>query len=532
MTIFSLIPDEDWFNKRVDTIEKQLQSSASRRHAPKPYAVADSKPTVQLDKNQPPSYLYPSEKPSFIGSKKPINTQRDRPISNDIEKAFIPKKEEEIRPKLVRPRNLEAQFKQILEDKRYGISSHGNTQDERDYSTDAKFNARADWKNEKNRNGGNIDGKGLTRTKSNPNKSTENMVDDRHDKHYLASGKSSGEYNKYLSDEEECLRFRENLTDKQKYRESLLEKQRKSERSGRDRHMDESNGHHRSGSHSRDNHPLEPPPTSQTRNMSKYDNGNYKEHSSIDRKAYRPKNGPPPNYNDMDFERNPYKEPESLPYHESIERMIKSPAMRYKSLEGNNSKHDGRVTPEPRDYPHRGEMRSHHHHRDRREYSHSPIIYDGDDRGRHRYRQPQQRSLSRSPDVRRSPNDHRFDHNEKDKFHSIERDLAYSMEKVNHSRRMDPETMIRNSGRQRQPHHDPALEWSSEDDQYNNGRGPSQSTGGGRPNEHFEKNPNARMTPSKSLGNLVKGYRHSYAEPRAPMPRNSGRVGLAAVNPF
>lgn len=39
-----------------------------------------------------------------------------------------------------------------------------------------------------------------------------------------------------------------------------------------------------------------------------------------------------------------------------------------------------------------------------------------------------------------------------------------------------------------------------------------------------------RLLPSKSLGNLVQGYRHSYAEPRH-FPR-SGRVGLAPVNPY
>ncbi|XP_053680693.1 uncharacterized protein LOC128731588 [Anopheles nili] len=42
-----------------------------------------------------------------------------------------------------------------------------------------------------------------------------------------------------------------------------------------------------------------------------------------------------------------------------------------------------------------------------------------------------------------------------------------------------------------------------------------------------------RMMPAKSLTNLVKGYRHSYAEPRPPpVSRSSGRVGLAAVNPY
>uniref|UniRef100_A0A8W7Q593 PID domain-containing protein n=1 Tax=Anopheles coluzzii TaxID=1518534 RepID=A0A8W7Q593_ANOCL len=42
-----------------------------------------------------------------------------------------------------------------------------------------------------------------------------------------------------------------------------------------------------------------------------------------------------------------------------------------------------------------------------------------------------------------------------------------------------------------------------------------------------------RMMPAKSLTSLVKGYRHSYAEPRPPpVSRSSGRVGLAAVNPY
>uniref|UniRef100_A0A182Q4Z4 Uncharacterized protein n=1 Tax=Anopheles farauti TaxID=69004 RepID=A0A182Q4Z4_9DIPT len=42
-----------------------------------------------------------------------------------------------------------------------------------------------------------------------------------------------------------------------------------------------------------------------------------------------------------------------------------------------------------------------------------------------------------------------------------------------------------------------------------------------------------QMMPAKSLTNLVKGYRHSYAEPRPPpVSRSSGRVGLAAVNPY
>lgn len=43
-----------------------------------------------------------------------------------------------------------------------------------------------------------------------------------------------------------------------------------------------------------------------------------------------------------------------------------------------------------------------------------------------------------------------------------------------------------------------------------------------------------RMVPSKSLGNLAKGYRHSYAEPQPIVRRQLGgsRVGIAAVHQY
>lgn len=58
------------------------------------------------------------------------------------------------------------------------------------------------------------------------------------------------------------------------------------------------------------------------------------------------------------------------------------------------------------------------------------------------------------------------------------------------------------------------------------------------PNDRYpglDRDFGGRMLPSKSLGNLVKGYRHSYAEPRFTETRQfsrNGRVGLAAVNPY
>lgn len=472
----------------------------------------------------------------------------ERSISKDIERAFIPKKEEEIKPKLVRPRNLEAHFKHILQEKRYTAppaDDEDRGYDDRQRFGNEKQKYGAEWKNEKNKQ---PEGKSLGRTKSNPIKGPEH--DGRyHENDHMGSGKAA-ERSKYIGDDDDSVRYRENLTDKQKYRESILEKQRNVQNVYRDRQMDE--GYHRKDAHSSHN-VHEPISKSQPRIKSKYDNvkADYKEDTTLDRKGYRHKGKMPPNY-DMEFDRNPYKEPESLPYRESIERMIKSPAMRYKSFEDNSHRDfdydDERVTPEKERYhvyPPTEKMRDlRPYQHDPREYSHSPVTYEVDEHhaSRPRYREPNKRSVSRSPDtvMRVSPKD-RFE-NAKEKFQAIERDRPYIKEKAKSSRRsMDPpgrgsmEAMpvAHTGGRHLPPHqHDAMLDWSSEEDHHDYNRTPPPPPLSNRSKEHYEKNPSSRMAPAKSLGNLVKGYRHSYAEPRNPMPRNSGRVGLAAVNPF
>lgn len=57
------------------------------------------------------------------------------------------------------------------------------------------------------------------------------------------------------------------------------------------------------------------------------------------------------------------------------------------------------------------------------------------------------------------------------------------------------------------------------------------SQGGGY---HDQERRLERMVPSKSLGNLAKGYRHSYAEPQPVVRRQLGssRVGIAAVHQY
>lgn len=499
--------------------------SSSCRLVPKPFTAID-KPSKSSD-SPPPSYLYSLDKPNYIISKSNEKAQLERVISNHIDRAFIPKKEEEIKPKLVRPRNLEAHFKQILQEKRCDDET-----DTRDYSKGHENNSRSEWKNEKSYETNVVP---VTRTKSNPMKAPENVGRHR-DNGYLASGKVI-EHTKYGKAEEDHVHYRENLTDKQKYRESMLEKQRRSQGS-RERYFD-------------DNYPsqnFEEPISSQPRAKSKYDDVDYTGESTVERQGYRQKNQIVHNFNDLQIDRNPYRQSESLPYRESIERMIKSPAIRYKSFDGNsNRNYDEHVTPENERYhvypPAEKYREARPYPRDPREYSHSPVMYEGEEHhmSRHRYKQPVRRSLSRSPDVRISPKG-RYDSDKE--FHSIERDLGYSVEKINSSRRNEPphrgsvEMVPRAPVRNLPPHHDIAQDWSSEDDCI--GRSPPPPpTSSGRPNrsvDHTDKSPNlgpnARMTSAKSLGNLVKGYRHSYAEPRNPMPRNSGRVGLAAVNPF
>lgn len=539
----------------------------------------------------PPSYLYPSvdkvtrdhakvTKKSSLSNKINTQSQLERTISADLDKAFIPRKEEEIKPKLVRPRNLEAHFKQIMADKRYEFQDDGADVDQRDKehrSSPENAKTRADWKNEKNR-GYHEPSKGLTRTKSNPMKE----LDSTGKGYYPSNGKqilppqpsnSPPPLCEYSDDDDldERYRYRENLTDRQKYRESLaMEKHRQVRQHEREQIIEKPR--ERDHSHSRHNRHADA-------SNDRYPSGRSGESHS----RYHDDNGATPhNYNERerDIIRNPYKEPESLPYRESIERMIKSPAMRYKSFEGgingtnNKSGHNQYEYEHEHEHRHNspgrhsdGRYHSHahpsasrngdvrprasyeRHDRHDRDYSHSPpVMYGIDDNShmsRHRYRQPTQRSMSRSPDMKMSPNG-RYDarDNNNEKFHSLERDLAYSMEKVNHARRIDTDTLgarSNNSGRNnnnhqqllhQRAHREPSFDYmsSEEDDGYRHRvRG---DDNGPRAQEHFEKNPNARMASSKSLGNLVKGYRHSYAEPRAPMPRNSGRVGLAAVNPF
>lgn len=548
---------------------------------------------------QPPSYLYPLQKQTHhVPNSGSLNARLERNVygkedNRKYSTAATPPKEEEIKPKLVRPRNLD--FKQILNEKQFVPSDEMDDEDQ-DFNDDVQrfrndsVKYIADKQNEKNKLLS--DGKLMQRGKGVP--PAKNVIDDDEDdedeeyryRQREIVDERKGKYRTDNMDDDEFIRYRENLTDKQKYRESLMEKQRNVQNNGmyRERQLDD-------GFRVREPNvvAIEAKSSYKGSGKAKYAAENRgTDETTVDRKAYRQKPKAIPGYDDVDFERNPYKEPDSLPYRESIERMIKSSAMRYKTFEDNGGYRDcdydderlsdekERFAAYPLNEKYRDMRISQYPNEAPQEYVGGSSNGNGGGGGggvermssRQRYKEMKQRSQSRSPDtVMRVPPKERFQ-NAKEKFKAIERDRPYgvdhvptverpyAVDKLRASRRIDAprhepiEAIVHNTNpRHLPPRQDPNLDWSSDEEHF--GRGDSQqaslslhrqqqqhSSTNGRhvppPREHYEKNIQSRIVPSKSLGNLANkgGYRHSYAEPRNPMPRNSGRVGLAAVNPY
>lgn len=547
----------------------------------------------RLPDQQPPSYLYPLQKPTHhVPSGSLLNGRLERTVygKEDDRKystAATPPKEEEIKPKLVRPRNLD--FKQILSDKQF-VPSDEMDDDDQDFNDDVQrfrndsVKYIADKQNEKNKLKSDLKMGQRSKGVVAPAKNAIDDDDEDEDEMYRYRQREiiddrKGKYRHENMDDDEFIRYRENLTDKQKYRESLMEKQRNVQNNSmyRERQLDD-------GFRVREPNiaAVEPKSSYKGSGKAKYVGENRNpEETTVDRKAYRQKPKAIPGYDDIDFEGNPYKEPDSLPYRESIERMIKSPALqRYKTFEDNGGyrdrDYDGERLSDDKDrfaaYPLSEKYRDMHINQYPIEAPQEYVGGSGNGGGermssRQRYKEMKQRSQSRSPDtVMRVPPKERFQ-NAKEKFKAIERDRPYSVEhvpsierpypvdKLRGSRRIDGhqrhepiEAIVHNTNpRHLPPRQDQNLDWSSDDEHFGRGdpqqaslslhRQQQHSATNGRhapPREHYEKNIQSRIVPSKSLGNLANkgGYRHSYAEPRNPMPRNSGRVGLAAVNPY
>lgn len=565
--------------------------------------------------SSPPSYLYPrasgnavsvQSKPSKANAAAAPRTgaidngkrfERSSSIEKERKSIMHNSREEEIKPIIIRPRNFDLRFKDIIDERKY-IDDSTNENEHR-YTKDTptrddKYRSANDYgSGEKSRpqTGPSVERKYRTPAEirekhfgeDEPDKSQHRYNDDGSggDKRRSYDRENSGkkyadmdaDYNGKSKMEKE--NYRENLTDRQKYRESLLEKQKQ----GRIKEKSVDRNEYYDHQHEPMTRP--PPHESFERNKLlsksklKYEMVTVAEkkpptalypsgEATIDRTNYRHRNSdkqqqqPQRNisYTDRSYyefektvDRNPYKEPDSLPYHESIERMIKSPVMRYKSFGGESSDRDLVVLddePISRDKSfnsHKTREKSRTRSGEYREQSNSAGKYERDERpliSRRRIVE-HQRSLSRSPEtiMKVSPKD-RFQ-DAKEKFQAMERERIAALD-VGNTRR----TVERRGSFEHREHlsHDRHTEWSSDDEQQQQQptRMMSRPTSSGYQHRdlppHMQRyaggeNASSRViSPAKSLGNLVKGYRHSYAEPRNQMPRNSGRVGLAAVNPY
>lgn len=519
------LTDDDWLLKKRES-ESTANITSLRRTIGEKLAAANNQ---RMDK--PPSYLYPLQKPAYI-----IPTTKSSKGTNDLyaesdtdvnDSPPTPPKEEEIKPKLVRPRNLDAHFKQILSEKQF---------DEKDMDEDQQFsNEERFFKNDsvnKYVNERSLEKKKLVtkpvfRTKSvpTPKDPIEDEIDDEYRYRYRASkpGHGSSEKVKKIRESfegDDDFDYTENLTDKQKYHQSLMMKKQHSTHSmPREReYFDDGFRAKRTVTPPRQ---MKAPPVKPQRPYYEVDE------RTIDSKKHR--NPKSKHYDDVDFDRPRYRDTDNnLPYRENVDAMIKAP--RYKTYEGSECQ-DENCEEEcfsdcEKDFPayppkYRG-------------------MYESNERQRYREKR-----------ISPEPSKESF-HHQKEKFKQIDRQRPYdkeierqpypSMDKSNHLRRMPqpPPTHERfdvNSSHSNTRHGAAGrqmIDWSSDEEHF--GRPQSPSNVRIIPREHYEKNPAARIGPSKSLGNLVKGYRHSYAEPppppRNPMPRNSGRVGLAAVNPY
>lgn len=286
---------------------------------------------------------------------------------------------------------------------------------------------------------------------------------------------------------------RENLTDRQKYREKY------------EKHPDEAPMRielHRLNDYKKDKRDYSPEHVRTIQRKSR-SSDRYDAHDM-------PTKHPAP----VDYvERNPYRESESLPYRQSIESMMKSPVMKYKP----RIVYDQR-SPSPINDAYARDLRK----QSTRNFNNAPT------RERDLYIKD---SSPMSTMKRTSPKD-RFQ-DAKEKFQAMDKiRLQQESKQALNVRRSEPSPRYDKEYRQSyspEPRYHAQPEWSSEEEFTTNIRDYREIPSHRPPPVHFhhqQQQQQQRMAPAKSLGNLAKGYRHSYAEPM----KYCNRVGLAAIS--
>lgn len=573
----------------------------------KPIQRTFSKPPTHSEPNQDhveptPAYLYPFTKDREIMPATAHIAHKRLSYSSSFENKEVlhrsaSHEEQKIKPTMIRPRNYEAPFKHILDERQYADdfeqNDEHNVEDEPEIVAGKYLQAKERLERKYRRSAGVKESKYYDDEEQQqpihsatpdyrypPEKGVRKSIEP------IRSAAKDIAHFSDRNDEPASFDYRENLTDKQKYREALIDKQerlkgRMRERSVEDR--DDFYDHKYNDRHGYREEPLGKPrmlPPAKTRYERSPEKAAYKPEPPInDHTAYRPRKHES-NYikerpETLDFEnpllRNPYKEPDSLPYRESIEKMIKSPVMRYKSFDdtsySDDESNDDKGGQLSKYLEHHHESTTNKHRRSYKEplsqsakfehSSRSPMMsaHRYDDKKHTSYHSSDGASISKV-----SPKD-RFQ-DAKQKFQAMELDRNSPHEKQGYSQQRRPVQHRQSSYDRKQQHHDWSFEESSPPPQLpplppvsshkrmqqlhqqhsseyhhdvptqTNTSTPVQSSDRYM-DKHESHHQSRALGPAKSLGNLVKGYRHSYAEPHnTPMPRNSGRVGLAAVNPF
>lgn len=529
-----IITDEDWNNEnREPIIALQHSTATARRNSKSQKLYVDEPLSATRYRDNPPSYIYPKE-PQDEMKKFHRSNSREEEKSQESSNS----REEEVKPIIT---------KQSPRDKRfsYVMANEDDFIEPRKYSDFGAYKQKSPvYEDDRKRNNS------IIRQKSERYGPTTEIVEHSRIVSYQQQYKPSA-------------REMENLTDRQKYRE-LAEKQKYHDSPSPPsmRHvMYRGDVEIRVENPRKDYSPERVKTIQRTaKRQDRYYPGSneYFNNEDLDKIEYHPSHNEKlkPRYHDMSppkhhghtdyIDRNPYREPASLPYRESIEKMMKSPVMRYRSFENDHypqnlrreEHHVKYKTPIVERSPSPPPMRAIE--RERYNVEVIPARYHNEPQAKYpTAKRPEKEKRvhieNASPEStmkKVSPKD-RFQ-DAKEKFQAMERIRLQEQKQSGGYRRSEPmrREMVEHS-RPYSPNHVVHSGWSSEDDlpvRENYRELPAQKRYPGLDKYPPQQQPRIpRMLPAKSLSNLTKGgYRHSYAEPM----KYCGRVGLAAINPY
>nr|XP_029710431.1 zinc finger CCCH domain-containing protein 13-like [Aedes albopictus] len=507
--------EEEWVNDQEPRFGVPSHQASGRT---KERYVEEHAPHVSKYREAPTSYLYPNVRQEPQGRfQRSSSREEDQSLRGSVNS-----REEEVKPIITKPTPLQNRFREAFGNEEYMVEDRKKKITLEDKRYDQEEDRRRSRRHETER------GENYMYKKSN----------------------GAGKY--YDGYENEKARYRENLTDRQKFHEIISESTKYRDESPKHRGMRD------------DYREYSPERVPRNKYAAPYDDHrdfkierDYRDPmktSSKREQSYIRDESPEDRFRAGYNDRRAYKETDPMAYRDTTDKNGKIPLSRFKSSEEikhSRERYDDRWERQPM-YPE--DRSSDDKYRDssaryRDDIKKSPVMKKIEARAK----MVEIKTSSPESTIRKvSPKD-RFQ-NAKEKFQQMERE-RHEEERIERERQ-EREQMLHNKRAAEAPRRS-SLEpvvvsshesngWSSEEEEVQNirPRGPPRSSNSGayRELENTERYPgldreppmsSSRMMPAKSLGNLAKGYRHSYAEPRPPpVSRSSGRVGLAAVNPY